>query len=178
MSQPFVFEGKLLLHFSGWNQPCCCPQTAECSDARRISPTKQDSLFTKPARKRHQRTAYEFVLTVRLLSKLIPPLLFHARDPTTLHGVGSHFIDIRAFTKYVLFRQRKTSLSWSISTKAAPLLPKMPCTTTNSMARTKSRFAVIISSSLPTVNLLVTDYICQEMSGLSFLLGHFSVCYN
>lgn len=43
----------LSLDFSGWR---CCqhPEAAQRPNARRVSPTKQDSLPAKPTRKRHE----------------------------------------------------------------------------------------------------------------------------
>ena len=49
---------------SCWRRCCSCSKTSCCPDARRISPTEQDSLLTKLAGECFERCIANFILTI------------------------------------------------------------------------------------------------------------------
>lgn len=144
-----------------------CTQTAECTNARRIPPSQQNSLLAKPTRERHKRPAYGPILSVALSTSYLCTLF-------TL------FTDTPTYTKFVLSQQNGTLHSWNSWTRGVRGSQRMLCTITNWMAKTRSRSVCLTVPSSSTsdadMNFTVPDHVCQEVEYIFFSLHTSGLC--
>jgi len=121
--------------FSGRCDISTNDETTQRTNARRISPTKQNPFPSEPSGNRYKGTAQRTVFSVVSFASFNSVLLWF-------------FADIPIYTKSVSFPRRKTLHLWNSWTKGVQLWQKRRFTITSWMARTKSKLVLSFTSCL------------------------------
>lgn len=158
----------LIRGWSRWRSSSTCPQTSKCTNARRISPTKQDSLSPKSSGKRHKRPTSCSFFSVSL------PFM----DAIIITSRNSSSLDTPTYTRFVLSQPNEILRLWSSWTKGALVWRKMHYTIINWMGRTRSRYALLVRytfSTLIFLNPLISRLRSQGSSYGCTFVSHFVV---
>jgi hypothetical protein len=132
---PILLTYLLLIRgWSRWRSSSTSSQTSERTNARRISPAKQDSLSPKSSGKRHKRPTSCSFFSVSLPSM----------DTIIITSRNSSSLDTPTYTKFVLSRPNEILHLWSSWTKGALVWRKMHYTITNWTGRTRSRYTLMV----------------------------------
>lgn len=159
----------LLWHFllicgrSRWRSSSTSSQTSERANARRISPTKQDSLSSKSSRKCYERpTSYPFF-----------SVSFPSMDANIITSRNFSSLDTPTYTRFVLSQPNEILRLWSSWTKGALVWRKMHYTITNWMGRTRSRYTLMFRYTFSTLisrTHWFSDYVREEVGyGCTFV---------